>query len=162
MKEILIKLIALYQELLNKMIEAQIKSESDIIFNKASSLLGKEASPRDLVDDDVACAESLTTILSSLYEDTPIITGTYTLWDFLKGSPHYQSIWAPQRGCIILSPTGTGNGNILGHTGIIGEGGKVMSNNSYTGLWTDHLTLSRWNDRYGRVGGFPILFFKRK
>lgn len=151
----LTRLLAYYQGELNKQLAQDTESEK--IYRRAKSLLGQDASPRDLVRDDVACAESLCNVL-----EIPVITGTYTLNYFLATSPLFEKVFNPVRGDIIISPTGTGNGQIIGHTGIVSDNGKIMSNNSNSGLWDEHLDISLWNWRYANLGGFPINYYRRK
>lgn len=138
------------------------KSNSGSIYLMAISKLGHDASPNDLVDDDVACAESVTTILHTLWPEMPIITGTWTLWEYLKKSKHFQKTLFPQKGDIVISPTGTGNGRLRnGHVGIVGEGEMIISNDSPTGLFLENFTMSSWKKKYVGAGGFPMEFYRK-
>ena len=131
------------------------------LYTAALLQLGKDASPTDRVPDDVACVESLTTILRSLWPEVPIITGTYTFWEYLKRSRLFQKIDYPEPGCIIISPTGTGNGRLRnGHTGIVGKDRIVMSNDSDSGLFMEFYTIDSWKKKYGEIGGFPVEFYR--
>lgn len=129
-----------------------------LIYSIAKDHLGQEASPLDLVDDVVGCAESVTNILAKVVP-TPIITGTWTLNDFFERSPRWAPTDTPRPGDVIISPTGSGNGKIRGHVGIIGENGVIMSNDSSTGLWMANFTISSWLSRYRRKGGMPVYFY---
>lgn len=131
------------------------------IYRAALSNLGRDASPADLADDVVGCAESVTTIIKPIL-GTPIILGTYTLYEYLSSSPLFQRVDVPQKGTILVSPTGMGNGSISGHTGIIGQNGSIMSNSSFTGQWSSNYTIDTWKARYTDMGGIPMFYFDAK
>lgn len=125
--------------------------------------LGKDASPKDIVPDDVGCAETVTTILSTLFPDIHVISGTYTLYQFLLGSNFFVKVGTPLPGDIIISPTGMGgkNGITNGHVGFVGKDGKIMSNQSSNGIFAENYTLDTWKARYYTKGGYPIFYFRR-
>lgn len=137
------------------------QSAGDRIYNFAKTLIGKDASPNNLAPDELACAETVSYILKSLYPTFPIITGTWTLWDYLKKSKDFTEVLIPKKGDIIISPTGTGNGKITGHTGFLGENGVILSNNSSTGKLDNHFTQTTWKGRYQGLGGLPIYYFRK-
>ena len=124
--------------------------------------MGRDASPRDLEPDDVACVESVTTLIHQIRPEVPIMTGTWTFLEYLKRSSMlFQKTDDPKPGCIIISPTGTGNGKLKnGHTGIIGKDGIIMSNDSASGLFLENYTLESWKHKYGKIGGFPVEFYR--
>lgn len=129
------------------------------LYEVAVRTLGKDASPLDLVNDDLGCAESVSTLLSKIMAFS-IITGTYTMLERLSKDSRFVRVYEPvMAGTIILSPTGTGNGKIIGHVGIVGLNGKVYSNNSATGLWDDYYTIETWKQRYSDTGGLSLYFF---
>lgn len=129
------------------------------IYQTSLTYLGSDASPLDRVDDDVACAESVTTILNK-YMGMPIIFGTATLYEYLQKSSKWREVSLPMAGDIIISPTGYGNGSLIGHVGIVGQNQQIMSNSSATGKWSANFTISTWNARYKAKGGFPVKFYK--
>lgn len=125
----------------------------------AKSKIGSDASPLDIVNDDLGCAESVTTILKELI-DFPVITGTWTLNDMLSKDPRFQRGYGGQtEGRIIISPTGTGNGTIRGHVGIMGPGGVIMSATSADGIWRQNYTVEKWKNRYAAEGRLPIYYY---
>lgn len=140
----------------------------DKIFEKAYSLIGTDASPRDLADDEIACAESVTTIIRSVVPEFPIVTGTALLQAKLKSFSNWVQIPEDEAhaGCIIISPTGEGNGKLKhGHVGIVSKNRKVMSNHSPAtgrGQWLENFTIESWENYYKGRGGFPVRFYKRK
>jgi hypothetical protein len=138
---------------LQKQIEV-IQGNPAVILDKARSLLGQDASPQNLAPKEYACAESVSSVLNSLWPEIPVVTGTYTLWNYLNTSPLFYKSDGPADGCVIIAPTGTGIG--VGHTGIV-DGDKVMSNNSATGLWDKHITLKSWAAYF--KGRLPTYYF---
>lgn len=152
------KLINLYEQLIKKIMELETNSQKILKIAKTAS--GLDASPNDVVADELACAESVSNILRKILPDFPIITGTWTLMDYLSKNKLFKEVTSPSAGTIIISATGTGNGKIRGHVGIFIEGGMIMSNDSRDGLFKANYTLESWNQRYLQLGGFPVRFFE--
>ena len=100
-------------------------------------LLGTDVTPRDLIPDDVACAETVSTIIRRVVPDFPIIPGTYTLWRQLENDSRFRRVTVPMPGTIIISPTGTAKKlegtPSNGHTGFFDQGANIMSNRSRDG-----------------------------
>lgn len=138
-------------------------AENAKITKWALSFIGFDASPKDLVPDSVGCAESVSNVLHAVYPSFPIITGTYTLYAYLKDANEFVKVTSPLAGDIIISPTGLGGTTSVpeGHTGIVGENSSIMSNNSLTGKWDNRFTLTTWNNRYVTLGRFPVYFYRR-
>ena len=118
----------------------------------AKEWYGKELSPLDPVDDNVACVDSLTNLIRLKFPDFPKVYSTANLHHELVQSVNFRGTLDAKAGNIILNVTGTGNGSIRGHCGVIGET-KVYANNSLTGLWDDYYDLKTWNARYRHKGG---------
>lgn len=137
-----------------------MRTGTNTLHQKALSFIGTDASPSDAAPDELGCAESVSEIIKDVWSDMPIITGTWTLWDFFERSNKFTPVKVPQAGDIVISPTGTGNGKIVGHTGIVGENQSIMSNDSYTGTWESNYTIGTWNERYNGKGGLPVLFYR--
>lgn len=136
------------------------------IFKYCKSQLGIDASPKDLAPDELGCAETVTTILHTLFPDVPVLIGTAQLYDFLKDSPNFALVGTPMAGDIIISPTGFGgfNGIKNGHTGFIGDHDTIMSNTSLppnTGKFTQNYTYQTWVARYKTLGGYPVFVYRR-
>lgn len=109
--------------------------------------------------DELGCAESVSRLINYLDPTLglPIVTGTWTLDQAFKRSPHFipiQQLYA-RDGCIIIAVTGEGKG--AGHVGIL-SGGKVYSNNSYTGKWDGHYTHESFRSAFIKRG-FPIKYY---
>lgn len=146
------------QEPIEQPIEVLTALEAMLKASKAA--LGTELSPLDPVGDNVACADSLTNLIKQIYPTFPKAFHTADLLKRLKESSHFVGTMEVQPGCIIINATGSGNGKIRGHCGVIGENGRIHSNNSLTGLWDDYFTIDSWRERYRIKGGMPTLLFK--
>lgn len=116
-----------------------------------------------IAPDELGCAESVSRLLNTLDEQTPIVLGTWTLNDYiLKNKNRFEILNKAEDGCIVIAVTGTGNGKIKnGHVGFYVKG-RVLSNNSYTGKFDNHYPLEAFVARYYGVGGFTIRFYKVK
>ena len=134
----------------------------EILYWTAIGILGVDASPADVADDDVGCAESVNAICrKALGIEVGGDLSTTRMYQALRESSRFVRVETPLKGDIIISPTGFGNGNLSnGHVGIMGDEGRVMSNTSATGLWTQNYTLESWRERYGKLGGYPVLFYR--
>lgn len=125
--------------------------------------LGSDASPRDLAADSVGCAETMTTLMQKVWPEVPVITGTYTMKDYLdKPSNGFVRTTVPVPGTIILCATGTGNGSFPGHTGVYMSDSTIASNDSRTGRFIKNYDLDTWTRRYVNKGGFQIFLYNRK
>ena len=129
------------------------------LYSYAKKCLGLTLAP---TYRDLGCVESLQAVFKGAtgltLNDSP---STSKLYISLQKDKRFIPVTEPIQGDIIISPTGYGNGLVVnGHTGIISDSGKVMSNNSKTLKWSEHITLEYWKKRYGNVGGMPVKFFR--
>lgn len=129
------------------------------IHNEALNWLGKDASPMNQAPQERACAESVCNILQKAGIEIPLLVSTIKLHEWLRSSPLFKQSLEYKEGTIIISPTGSGNGSIIGHAGICGKE-KIMNNNSFTGKWDTNYTLANWVDRYRIKGGMKIYFYE--
>lgn len=131
------------------------------LLKTAKEFVGKDASPFDFADDELSCAESLSSILKkSIARDFPLELATWVLYKKLKKDKRFRQTLALSPGHLIISPTGYGNGLIRGHCGVIGENGDIYSSDSRTGNWMQNYNIARWIERYRHKGGFPIYVFE--
>lgn len=140
------------------------KTNSEILFLTAKSCLGVDASPNDLVPDELGCAETVNAIYKKAFgSEIGGDVSTYRLYGTLKAHPLFQKADVASPGDIVISPTGYGgkNGMTHGHVGIMGEGGKIMSNESSNGKFEENYTLEGWRKYFAVKGGYPVLFFHR-
>lgn len=130
------------------------------IYQEALLWLGKDASPNDKANDELGCAESVSTIVRRVVPSFPIMLGTADMLAYLKKNKQWKATLEPKPGNIIVSATGTGNGSIRGHCGIHAGGGKIMSNRSATGKWEQNFTVESWVKRYRTGGGMAVYYFE--
>lgn len=134
------------------------------LYETALSFIGQDASPLDKAPDEYGCVESLEQVYFKAFGE--YIGGgvsTLRLYHALVNNKKFVKVTSPIAGDIILSPTGmaTQPSNIKnGHCGIIGQNGKIMSNNSFNGKWEANYDLFTWRSRW--VKNFYPLFFFRK
>lgn len=132
------------------------KSNREKLYDVAYSCLGKDMAP---LNDTLGCAEALSHVL--LKAGVPDLhkpyLSSYELDRWLR--THFKEVLEPLPGDIISSPTGTGNGLIRGHVGIVGKQ-SIMSNNSLSGKWDYHWTMQKWLDYYEKYGKIPTKFYR--
>lgn len=136
------------------------------LFITAVCSLGTDASPNDIAPDEFGCAETVDTIhykALGAYIGSSVTLSTNVMYKLLKSSNKWQLEAIPEPGDIIISPTGYGTNPQMpnGHVGYVSANDKIMSNNSYTGLFEENYTLDTWHERYVIKGGYPIYFFRR-
>lgn len=123
----------------------------------ARLLIGKDLSY--LVSNELGCSEAVSRILMEIGVLPRVITGTYTLYEFLYMSGKFMKVSVPQVGDIIISPTGMGEMR-HGHVGIMDSNNRILSNSSTSGKWTSNFTLTSWNAYYKVSGKFPVFFYR--
>lgn len=144
-----------------KKVESIHASPAAVLLEIAHGSIGKDASPSDLAPDELGCAETVSTLLSRVFPHFPIVTGTWSLLDVLRGFPGIQEVEGePEPGDIMLYATGEGVGIFPGHVVIVGENRTIMSNNSPTGTFEQNYTVETFRQRYVRWGGFPEHIFR--
>lgn len=141
---------------------ATIVNPRERLLEAAKIWLGKDASPKDNAPDDLACAESVSTIIrSSIAPDFPICLSTADLKKQLSADKRFKVTLDIKPGNILVSPTGSGNGKIPnGHTGVFLTSDRIASNDSRTGKWEDNYSLASWIARYRTKGGYPLIVFE--
>lgn len=122
----------------------------------AKEWLGKDASPKNLAPSDLACAETISHLIS-LVTPWPAITGTWTLNAQLNLSPKFTSIGIEelQAGDILMYETGQFKTDKVGHVFICGENGVLYSNNSKTGKLDTFYTITSARKEWEGVGYKP-------
>ncbi len=146
---------------LARLLEALGVSKRLQLYEYAKSQLGKEKKGiPDTASQNVNCVEALNQIGIECF-GKPFCQGasTITLSLTLKGSIRFAAVNLRDvlPGDIIVSPT---SGKRIGHTGVVGKDGKVYSNNSNTGLWTDHWEITKWYLKYSVEYGLPVEFYR--
>lgn len=135
------------------------KTRREKLYDISYSLLGIDVSPKDLAPDVISCAESLSNVLikAGMPDLHHPLLGTHELNGWLHD--HLEEVVEPLPGDIIMSATGTGNGLIRGHCGVVGKH-SIMSNNSNTGKWDAHWEMPKWIAYYEKYGGIPTHFYR--
>jgi len=155
-------------EVLKKQLEyylgTQINDEEvarNKLYNLAKSKIGQDLSK--IASNNLGCAEAVSRILNELLGKTvDITTSTYWLYQSLNNCL-FKRVNKPEPGCIIISPTGYGDGRIPhGHVGIVSNNSLIMSNNSNNGKWEENFSIDGWYRYYKVGGGYPVLFYKLK
>lgn len=155
--------------LLDKINTFAMTQNREKLYLTAKEFLGRDASPDDVANDRFACAESVSKVIQATFPGMrfPLILSTNAMLNYFNKSPSFRSITSPSAGDIIISATGTGNGNLAnGHVGIVGKNQSpdgtpyILSNDSRTGTWEAAFTLGSWKRFYAGKGGFPVLFFE--
>lgn len=139
------------------------------IYNAASSHLGFHLTLDDTVPHEVGCAEAVSAVLSfaGISDGAKGIAGTAALDAWMASSGLFTRITMPEAGAIIISPTGSGNGSVVGHTGVFGLYNKqypqdwgILSNDSATGLFLERWSWARWQAYYSGVGNLQCRIYK--
>ena len=122
------------------------------LYLKGKECLGKDMSA---TQDSLGCVEALAAVFKlAIGQELGENLSTIRLYNGLLKDRRFQRVISPQLGDIILSPT---SGKEIGHTGIVSDNGKIMSNRSLDSLWSEHLTLADWWYKYKNL---PIVFFR--
>lgn len=127
----------------------------------ALTLLKTDITPEDRVPDEVACVENVCEVINKVIP-FPILYYTPDFVRELKNDPRFEATLDFNEATIIVCATGTGNGTMRGHCGIIGIGKKIISNNSKTGRWEYNYDIESWKQKFRIKGGMPILLFRLK
>ncbi|RJQ33855.1 hypothetical protein C4568_03580 [Candidatus Parcubacteria bacterium] len=138
------------------------KTRREKFYDYAYQCLGQKKGLDRSIPKEVNCANALSHVLIGFgVSGLPIkgIASSATLDRWFAKSPGFEKVSEPQFGDIISSPTGSGNGKIRGHVGVVGKH-QIMSNNSRTGLWQSHWTLKEWIDYYQKYGGLKTNYYR--
>lgn len=165
LKDILDKLKGLIRQLKYIIVEKNENTQANLhLYETAKKHLGQDVTPKDEVDDDVACASSYNKIVSLAF-GSPAGGEASTWWllKALEASDKYAEVAIPIEGDTLIAATGTGGSSSVknGHVAICLEEGKLASNSSDTGLWVQNYNLYTFNYRYNTLGRFPVRIFRR-
>jgi hypothetical protein len=158
--KIMEELLKLYQQALALMLrlETIVTPNGEKVYEVAKICLNCPMSP----DYKYGCAEAVNNVVNiAIGKPVGGEASTYRMYESLKNKIRFLKTTKPNRGDIIISPTGYGNGRISnGHVGIMLDNGVIASDNTKTGLFDSHLTLSSWENYYKNKGGFPMEFYR--
>ena len=112
--------------------------KAELVYEAAFAAIGQDLSKE--APDERGCAEAVSRVLKKVYPNFPIFVSTIQLNNYLRTQGEFVSSANPIAGCIAIFPT---EGTRIGHVGIWGRRGWVMSNNSFggdRGKWTANYT----------------------
>jgi len=147
---------------MNEFIKA---TETEKLYLIALEWLNVDASLLDTAPDEFGCADTFSRLVERCYPAPGIrySVSTIELYRDVATSPYWKRVLAPQKGAMVISPTGYGNGKLgNGHVGVCGENNEIISNDSYTGFLQKNYTIETWKARYVGIGGFPMEYFIKK
>lgn len=142
----------------------------ELIYTAALNACGTDASPEDVAPDELACAESATRIINIPFPDiqwTNRIATADVIKDMLGGKSFYE-VQTPARGDVVISASAMVAGVwTVGHMGIVGERGRIMSNNSFMvngerGIWDENYTLESWHRYFVLRKGLRMRYFRKR
>lgn len=143
---------------------ADVKTKGQIFFDVAMTFVGRDVTPKDVVEDDVACAETVDTIYKTAfgeYMNGGITISTTKMFHHMSTSPKFELIFKPEKGAILIYPTGYGNGKVKhGHVFICGDNGLLYSNSSSNGKFEQNYTTYTAKYRYETLGNYPRSYFR--
>ncbi len=155
LKALLLKLLPSLQKIKPYMNEQTPNSIK--VYEAAKAALDKKLAS----DAELGCVEVANAILIDAL-GVPIVNSASTIDAFkaLQDLSRFIKVDSPLTGDFIICVSGQGNGVIPhGHIGVIANFG-IISNDSDTGLVKEKWDLPSWQDHYGRVGGFPVYYFR--
>lgn len=133
------------------------------LFEEATKFLGRDASPENLARPEVACAETVTHLISLVAPQIQWTNrlATYYMKKDMLGGKSFKRVTTPREGTIVLSATDWDKyGNVVsGHVGICMGDGKIASNNSANGIFDINYSLESWRRYFVDRKGLDMLYF---
>lgn len=138
-----------------------LKNKRMTLIEAAEKFLHKDASPQDIANDEVGCAESMTEILKTIFPTFKGSLSTLALKNILDKDSRFIKVLSPSENTIILCATTESHSKTVrnGHVGVIGKDGNIISNSSATGTMEYNYTLQSWKERFEN-NGYPIHYYK--
>lgn len=142
----------------------ETKTQSELFFDHCMRYLNTDVTPKDEVDDDVACMVTVDTLYKlftgSYLNGNTITQSTLSGLNVFSKHPRFIRTNKPGKGVILLYPTGLGNGRLAnGHIFVCGDNGLLYSNSSSNGLFQQNYNTFTAKYRYETIGGFPPHYF---
>jgi hypothetical protein len=130
------------------------------LYQTAVLCAGKDMAPMEW---EFGCAEAVNEVVYKAFGDyAGGDLSTRRMYLSIINNKKFMQVKIPLRGDIYISPTGWGNGKLKnGHVGILANNEHILSNDSQSGLFVDNFTIQSWNERYVKIGGFPVFIFRR-
>lgn len=121
--------------------------------------LDKDITPQDLIKDEVACAESISTLLKKVFPDFPIVASTKDLDLKLFMDKRFERVLEGKKGDIIISPR---TNTTFGHVGVWITEDRVASNDSKTGKFMGNYSWESWVKTFKEGRGLKIFIYRLK
>ncbi len=167
------KLLAAMQQLLvillSKTMKDPIIAGDAPLYTLAKAAIGKHLTLDPNIPSDVGCAEAVSYLLWKLGAPIPSkgIAGTAALEAWVVASGLFIKRAHAGIGFLIFSSTGTGNGTVEGHTGVLAffnlqfkNDWGILSNNSDNGLFQEKWSLDAWTKNYVVKGELNLNFYE--
>lgn len=132
-------------------------NNSDKLLKVCLDALDTDVTPQDIVKDDLACAEVMSTLIKKVLPDFPIIDSTKNLDMKLFTDKRFKRFDMTGRGRIIISPRTNGT---HGHVGIFITDERIASNNSLTGKFVGNYTWQSWIKEFKERRGLKIFIYE--
>jgi len=138
----------------------------ELVYQVAKNHIGQDVSK---TQHELSCAEGTNYIVErATGQQIGGDVSTIRMAVALKNTARFREVNEDEieRGIIVIYPTGSSNINTdisgikHGHVGIASNDGKVMSTNSKTGLWDEHLTLQKMKEYYSYKGGYRCYYYR--
>jgi len=161
-------LIKQLEELKRQLLNMAKPTNRQLLYQTAKDALGKtlvrDNEATEIDEAEVGCARAVNFLHKKTFgKEIGGGASTLKLYQALMTDLTFEEIQEAETGAIVISPTGMGNGKIVGHVGICGAQG-IMSNDSrkeYRGTWRLNFSYQFWSAYYHARGGLPILYFRK-
>ncbi len=108
--------------------EPIMETNAQKFYQACVDALDTDPSTPDAVQDELGCADTMSTLIKRVFPDFPHILSTADLFQKMKQDKRFSATLTPKKGCIIISPrTATKNG----HVGYFITDERIASNISF-------------------------------
>jgi len=147
---------------LNEKTAEEIKKQLEPTMNErflkiCLDALDTDVTPKDLVSDEFACAEVVSTLIQKILPDFKIYPSTQDLDAKMFLDKRFKRITEPEIGAIIISPR---TRTQYGHCGVFITSQRIASNNSQTGLFQGNYFWDSWIREFKDKRGLKIYIYK--
>lgn len=144
-----------------------ISDKQNLLYEAAFDAYREGRDLSRIAPDLLGCAESVSRLIQEALPEMnfPMFLSTTEMFNYFEQSPTFVPVSEEDIdfALIVISPT---DGNNVGHVGILGkknapDGTKyILSNNSYTGMFTPDYSIASWKRFYAQRKGLPVLFYR--
>lgn len=144
-------------EKLPELIKEFMQTNTEKFIKVCNDALDTEVTPKDEVPDNVACAQTISTLIKKVFPDFPIVYSTKDLDMKLYMDKRFKRITEPEWGCVVVSPR---NNTQYGHAGMFLTSERIASNDSKTGLFKGNYSWSSWISEFQQKRGLRIYLYR--